>query len=123
MMLVVDPRSPVPRFEQVRAQVVALVRGGDLRPGARLPPVRRLAGDLGIAPNTVARAYRELEQGGVVSTRGRQGTFVNAQGDVAESEARAAAVAFVDQVSRLGLTPADAVRVVRAVTGETGETA
>lgn len=123
MELVVDPGSPVPPFEQVRAQVVELVRSGDLRPGTRLPPVRRLAGDLGIAANTVARAYRELEQGGVVSTRGRHGTFVNAHGDVAESEARSAAVAFVDHVSRLGLTPADAVRLVHAVAEDTGEPA
>jgi GntR family transcriptional regulator len=80
VILVVDPDTPTPPYEQVRAQVVDLVRRGELEPGTRLPTVRRLAGDLGLAPNTVARAYRELEVAGVVVKRGTTGTFVSESG-------------------------------------------
>lgn len=76
MILDVDPQSPVPPYEQLRAQVTGLVTTGGLPPGARLPSIRQLAGDLGLAPGTVARAYRELEAAGVVVTRGRHGTQV-----------------------------------------------
>ena len=68
-LLRVDGASPVPPFEQLRSQVVAAVDAGDLAPGERLPPVRRLAADLGVAAGTVARAYKELEADGVVETR------------------------------------------------------
>ena len=74
--LTVDPASPTAPFEQVRTQVAALVAQGDLAPGTRLPTVRQLAADLGLAANTVARAYRELEADGVLATYGRKGTFV-----------------------------------------------
>ena len=63
--LVVDPDDPTPPYEQLRRQVRDLVGGGVLRPGDRLPPLRQLAGDLGLAVGTVARAYRELEADGV----------------------------------------------------------
>jgi DNA-binding transcriptional regulator YhcF (GntR family) len=75
-VLSVDPASGAPPYEQLRRQVVEQVAAGMLRPGARLPPVRRLAEDLGLAAGTVARAYRELEAAGVVETRGRAGTVV-----------------------------------------------
>lgn len=76
MILEVDPRSAVPPYEQVRQQVTALVVGGALAVGARLPSIRQLANDLGLAGGTVARAYRELETDGVVTTHGRHGTVV-----------------------------------------------
>ncbi len=74
----VDLSSPVPPYEQVREQLAGLITIGDLRPGRRLPPVRQLAADLGLAPGTVARAYRELEQDALVEGRGRRGTLVRA---------------------------------------------
>lgn len=117
MILTVDPRSAVPPFEQVRVQVVELARSGGLRPGDRLPTVRRLAGDLGIAANTVARAYRELEQAGVVETRGRKGTFVAMTGDRVEREAQSAAMEFAGKVRRLGVAPTEALRLVRSALG------
>ncbi len=76
MILEVDARSAVPPYEQLRQQVTALVLGGALAVGARLPSIRQLANDLGLAGGTVARAYRELEADGVVETRGRHGTVV-----------------------------------------------
>ena len=72
----VDLDSATPTYEQIRAQVSALIALGALEPGSRLPTVRRLAADLGIAAGTVARAYRELEQAGLIVTRRRNGTVV-----------------------------------------------
>lgn len=74
--LVVSLASPVPVYEQIRAQVAAAVAVGALRPGDRLPASRDLARDLGIAVGTVQRAYRELEAAGVVVSRRRTGTVV-----------------------------------------------
>lgn len=111
MTLHVDPRSSTPPFEQLRAQIHARVTSGDLRPGDRLPPVRALAEELGLAPNTVARAYRELESDGLLVGRGRAGTFV-ADDDSARA-ATAAARAYADTVTALGLAPAAALDLAR----------
>ncbi|WP_454858615.1 GntR family transcriptional regulator [Promicromonospora soli] len=72
----VDLASPVPVYEQIRTQVSALVAVGGLQAGDRLPASRDLARDLGIAVGTVQRAYRELEAGGVVTSRRRVGTVI-----------------------------------------------
>jgi DNA-binding transcriptional regulator YhcF (GntR family) len=72
----VDLRSPVPPFEQIRAQIASLITVGTLAPGTRLPTVRSLASDLGLAAGTVARAYKELELAGLTDTRRRNGTVV-----------------------------------------------
>jgi len=76
MRLQVDLASPVPPYEQIRLGLAFMVASGELGPGTQLPPVRQLAGDLGLAPGTVARAYRELEEAGLAVARGRRGTFV-----------------------------------------------
>lgn len=115
MIIEVDTRSPVPPYEQVRAQIARYVAGGTLTDGTRLPTVRQLAGDLGLATNSVARAYRELEHAGIVVSRGRHGTFVTdrATADGAPgTEADAAARAFVDAARRHGLDRAGAVALV-----------
>ena len=76
MLLHVDPLAAEPLFEQVVAQVKGAVARGDLKPGDKLPSVRELARELRINPNTVARAYRELEGSGVIATRRGAGCFV-----------------------------------------------
>lgn len=76
MIVAVDLASKLPPYAQIRQAVLAAVAGGALVAGDRLPPIRQLAGDLGLAPNTVARAYRELEVDGVVASSGRRGTVV-----------------------------------------------
>jgi GntR family transcriptional regulator len=68
--------SPEPVYEQIVRQIHSGVAGGDLAPGAALPTVRQLADDLQINRNTVARAYKQLEDQGVIQTAGRKGTFV-----------------------------------------------
>lgn len=74
----IDPAAKMPVFEQVRTQIVAQIDAGTLGAGDRLPTVRELAGTLGVAVNTVAKAFRELETSGIVETRRRHGTFVSA---------------------------------------------
>lgn len=87
-------------------------------PGRRLPTVRKLAGDLGLAPNTVARAYRELEAEGFVDTRGRNGTVVRSTNGAAERELQAAAQAYAEKAKALGMSAPDALRwVARALEG------
>lgn len=108
-MLSIDPRSATPPYEQLRVQLREQVRSGELAAGTRLPTVRRLAEDLGIAPNTVARTYRELEADGYIETRGRNGTVVSAQGDATERQGQAAAQAFADRIRQLGVSPSDAL--------------
>jgi DNA-binding transcriptional regulator YhcF (GntR family) len=76
--IVVDPGSGVAPWRQVRDQLVHLVRTGALPVGSRLPAIRQLAGDLGLAAGTVARVYRELEAAGVLRTARRAGTVVAA---------------------------------------------
>lgn len=104
-MLVVDPRSAVPPFEQLRVQLLEQIQAGALVAGAKLPTVRRLAEDLGLAPNTVARTYRELESDGIIETRGRHGSFVAAQGDAGERGAQDAARVYADRIRQLGVDP------------------
>lgn len=75
-LLSVDLTSATPPYEQIRSQVSALIATGDLPPGSRLPTVRRLAADLGLAGGTIARAYKELEAAGLIQSRRRAGTVV-----------------------------------------------
>ncbi|WP_432030058.1 GntR family transcriptional regulator [Streptomyces sp. 1222.5] len=72
----VDTASQVPPYAQIRAQLGALIVTGRLSEGDRLPTVRQLATDLGLAPGTVARAYRELETAGLIRTRRGAGSRV-----------------------------------------------
>ncbi len=110
-MITVDPNAPEPPYEQVREQVRAQVETGALAPGTKLPTVRALAADLGLAANTVARAYRELESLGVIETRGRAGCVVTGGG--VDRAARVAAHAFAERLRALGLDEADGVRLLR----------
>ena len=107
--LSIDPESVTAPFEQVRTQIAAAVADGRLDAGTRLPTVRQLAADLGLAANTVARAYRELEADSVIATHGRGGTFVRSDvvdEPTAHSSAadagRVAATDYVHSVRRLG---------------------
>jgi DNA-binding transcriptional regulator YhcF (GntR family) len=112
-----DPASATPPFEQVRAQLAAGIVNGDLIAGTRLPPVRKLADDLGLAANTVARAYRDLEAAGLVETRGRGGTIVTARGDRAREQLLAAAQRYAGLAHDLGIAPEEALGLVRTALG------
>jgi DNA-binding transcriptional regulator YhcF (GntR family) len=113
-MISIDSRSATPPYEQLRVQFMDEVRSGALGAGTRIPTVRKLAEDLGLAPNTVARAYRELEADGFIETRGRNGSFVSAQGDAAEKQAQEAARAYADRIQKLGIDRPQALSYVTA---------
>jgi DNA-binding transcriptional regulator YhcF (GntR family) len=109
----IEPEASRPLFDQLRTQLIEGIRDGRLPPGTRLPTVRELAGELTMAVNTVARAYRELESAGVVETRGRFGTFV-ARADPADAAMATAAHAYVTAAKALGVAKADALRYIDA---------
>lgn len=115
MILRIDVGSPVPPYEQIRAQVSTMVANGVLPAGARLPPIRQLAKDLGVASGTVARAYRELEAEAAIVTRGHRGSYVTGTGSrtpARRDEALASAArTFALQARQLG---ADAGRALNS---------
>ncbi len=111
----IDPASTVPPYEQLRTQVARQAADGSLPAGTRLPPVRQLATDLGLAANTVARAYKELEADGVVVTEGRRGTFVRSAALAGPPpDVGSAASALATAARRQGLTLAETQRLVEA---------
>jgi DNA-binding transcriptional regulator YhcF (GntR family) len=110
----IDSRSATAPYEQLRVHFMDEVRSGALAAGTRIPTVRKLAEDLGLAPNTVARAYRELETDGFIETRGRNGSFVSAQGDAAEKQAQDAARAYANRIQKLGIAQTQALDYVIA---------
>lgn len=75
--ITVDLDGAVPPYEQIRRQIASLIVIGELGPGDRLPTVRALAADLGVAVGTVSRAYKELEASGALQSRRRLGTVVS----------------------------------------------
>lgn len=123
MTLRMDPNSPVPAYEQLRAQLVRLVTARVLPPGTRLSTVRQLASDLGLAKDTVARTYRLLEESGVIETRGRNGSFV-AEGGVRVSAAErrrqlaAAAEEYAVAALQLGASLEEATAALTAALAE-----
>jgi DNA-binding transcriptional regulator YhcF (GntR family) len=116
--ITVDADRPVPPYVQVRDQIAELIGAGELAADARLPPVRQLAADLGLAAGTVARAYQELEAGGLVVTRRGGGTRVAPQPGAAQRRraalVRLRAQEYVDSLRRLGITADEAVAAVLA---------
>lgn len=112
--VIVDLSAPEPPFEQVRAQLAGLIGSGQLLPGDRLPTVRALAADLGLAANTVARAFKELEAAGLVETRRRAGTVVASGQHTADAAVAALATKFADAARAAGLDEGRAIDLVRA---------
>jgi DNA-binding transcriptional regulator YhcF (GntR family) len=110
-----DMLAATPPYEQVRAQLAGHIRAGALRVGDKLPVVRALAADLGVSTNTVGRAYRELEAGGLVTTRRRVGTIVQAPAAPAGPELQRQAAEFVQSARRAGLADEAVVDLVRGV--------
>lgn len=108
-----DILAATPPYEQVRAQIAGHIRTGTIRTGEKLPVVRVLAADLGVATNTIARAYRELEAGGLVTTRRRVGTIVQAPPAPASPGLQMQASTFVRDARNAGLADEEVVDLVR----------
>ena len=86
--ITVDVRAATPPYEQIRSQIAAYVDAGLLAEGTRLPTMRALSADLGVATGTVARAYAELEAAGLVASRRRTGTVVTGSRPAVPAEER-----------------------------------
>ena len=112
--IAIDAASSVPPFEQLRVLLARQIQDGTLAVGTRLPTIRSLAVDLGLAVNTVARSYRELEEAGLIETRGRAGSFVTAAGQAGREQVRRAAAEYASVVARLGVDTGEALRIVEA---------
>jgi GntR family transcriptional regulator len=120
MMLSVDTESAIPPFEQIRAQIWRLASSGALPAGTRLPSIRQLSADLGLAPGTVGRAYRELETAGVISARGRHGSFITGPPVLADgsSQLRQAAADYARTAAQLGATASETVQALAQLLAE-----
>ena len=116
MRISLPERSSRPLSHQLAAALAERIHRGSLAPGSRLPTVRALAQDLDLAPNTVAKAYRALEEQGFIEGRGRQGTFVAERlpGRLPDRERRLAeaADAFVRRGAQLGYADDDVRRAL-----------
>jgi GntR family transcriptional regulator len=114
--ITVDVKSPTPPYEQIRGQIAAYVQSGSLGDGARLPTMRALAADLGVATGTVARAYSELEADGLIASRRRTGSVVigpRPHGATEEAVHRAAAL-LAAEARAAGIDDESVLAIVRA---------
>lgn len=113
----VDRSSRTPLSTQLREHVARGIEEGRLLPGERLPPVRELAEALQLAPNTVAKAYRELEAAGLLVGRGRLGTFVADELPTPPTDRERrlieGAEAYARRSRQLGVSPRDAIAALR----------
>ncbi len=110
-LVTIDSAGAEPPYEQIRRQIAEGAASGVLRAAHKLPTVRQLAADLGLAVNTVARAYRELEADGVIETHGRGGTLI-ATRKIGDAEADQAAGTYVRTARRQGLSLDETIRLV-----------
>lgn len=119
MIVQVDSASPVPVFEQLRAQIERLIVSGQFAPGAKLPPIRHLAADLGLARGTVNKVYDALARDGLVATAGRHGTVVlpGVRGTTTAATLAVAADRFVIAARQLGLDDAAAHAAITEALG------
>ena len=128
LTLTIDRRREAPVYEQVADQLRRLVAAGDLLPGTVLPPVRRLAGDLGVNLNTIARAYRVLQDEGFLVIRDRAGVEVAAPASEVQSGVREELLeqlrATLARLRQAGMTKQELLdvlrREVRAMPGPDG---
>lgn len=118
--VVVDAGSGLAPWRQVHDQLVALITSGALPPGAKLPTIRQLAGDLGLAAGTIARTYRELEAEGWVATGRGRGTVAAERAQAPDPVAALHGLAR-DYAARARNLGADADTAARAVYDEYGE--
>ena len=121
-----DSHSGVPVYRQIIDQVTGGVAAGALRPGDQLPTVRQLAVDLSINPNTVIRAYRELEIRGLLETQQGTGTFIGEQKIELDHDERQRRLAhliqeFVARAGSAGFTVEDLVEELEGLRNEIGK--
>jgi GntR family transcriptional regulator len=124
MVFFLDPKSGVPLYRQIQDQIRFGIASERFRPGEQLPTVRALAVDLAINPNTVIKAYSELERLGILTTEQGSGTFIAAQPAMSASpedrdgKLRALCFEFLAQVARYGFGPDEVIHAIRRLKTE-----
>ncbi|WRS30313.1 GntR family transcriptional regulator [Actinomycetaceae bacterium MB13-C1-2] len=115
-MIVVDVSATTPPYEQIRSQIAAQIRSGELPDNHRLPSIRQLAGDLRVAPGTVARAYSELETSGLISSTRMAGSRVIGPPTRQREQALLgrAVEDLVDRAQAVGVSQADVVGLIQS---------
>jgi GntR family transcriptional regulator len=120
-VLVVAPDAATPVYEQIAGQIRDRIAAGELQPGDPLPSVRTLASDLGVNLNTVARAYRLLEEQGFLRIRDRSGAEVAAPAAIPDAAARERLAAelrdVVVRMRQAGVTVSELHRLLDASAG------
>ncbi len=112
MLIKVDTRGFVPLYEQVKAEIRRLAALGAVKPHDPLPSIRELAAEILVNPNTVARAYRELEQEGLIYTQKGRGSFLSVRraqemGRDIEAHLNRKMDEAVREIRKFGLSPAE----------------
>ncbi len=121
MMLKLDFRSKVPIYAQIVEQIENLVANGVLKPGDQLPTVRQLAADLRVNFNTIARAYRLLDEAGVISTQQGRGTFLleplppPKARSLKQTALRGLTSSYLNDAARLGFGPDEVFKSTKAM--------
>lgn len=121
-LIAVDPDLETPPYQQIFEQIRAAIERGELAPATLLPTVRQLAGDLGVAPNTAARAYADLQDAGWLVSEGRRGTRVASSTPAADRRARSGALTdavarFVDGLRHRGYSRTEIAAELRRILG------
>ena len=111
-----NPSSGIPLYMQLVEQVKHAIEMGALRPGEQLPTIRKVAEDLVVNPNTVARAYRELEYAGIIEVRHGSGAYVSQSAVPSKALRKAQAVtqSFIERMASLGLSEEEIRRMVES---------
>jgi GntR family transcriptional regulator len=119
-----DPKSGIPIYRQIQDQIRYGIASGKLQPGDQLPTVRALAVDLRVHPNTVIKAYTELERLAILTTEQGSGTFVASLPALAlspadrQSKLKALCAEFLGQVAQYGFGPDDVIQAIRKLKAE-----
>jgi GntR family transcriptional regulator len=119
-----NPKSGVPIYRQIQDQIRFGIASGRLRAGEQLPTVRALAVDLAVNPNTVIKAYTELERQGVLTTEQGSGTFVAPLPAVTlapedqQAKLLTLCAEFLGHAAQYGFAPSDVLRTIRKLTAE-----
>jgi DNA-binding transcriptional regulator YhcF (GntR family) len=121
-LIAVNPRIETAPYQQIFEQIRGAIERGILSPDSLLPTVRQLAGDLGVAPNTVARAYSDLADAGWLVSEGRRGTRVASKTPAGDRRARSHALAdatrrFVDTLVHRGYSESEIAAELGRVLG------
>ncbi len=119
MKIKLDFRSKIPIYIQIIDQIKHLIAAGELTPDNQLPPIRELAADLDVNFTTVARAYRLLDEEGLISTQHGRGTFIlplpegQINGDFRREDLERLTRYYLNESARLGYTPDDIAEIVK----------